>query len=79
MAKGDEALVTKATGEDFTRITFKPDLAKFKMTDLDDDIVGLISRRAYDVAGSSRGVKVYLNGKALPVGINIMWRSGFSV
>lgn len=37
------------------------------MTELDDDIVGLMSRRAYDVAGSSKGVKVYLNGRLLPV------------
>ena len=48
-------------------MTFKPDLAKFKMTELDDDIVGLMMRRAYDVAGTSGGVKVYLNGKLLPV------------
>lgn len=38
------------------------------MKELDDDIIGLMSRRAFDVAGSSRGVKVYLNGKVLPVG-----------
>ncbi|KAJ1370195.1 DNA topoisomerase 2 [Parelaphostrongylus tenuis] len=37
------------------------------MKELDDDIIGLMSRRAYDVAGSTRGVKVFLNGKVLPV------------
>ena len=37
------------------------------MTHLDKDIVALFSRRAYDVAGSSKGVKVFLNGKRLPV------------
>ncbi|KAK6039752.1 DNA gyrase/topoisomerase IV, A subunit [Cooperia oncophora] len=47
-------------------ITFKPDLKKFKMSELDDDIIGLMSRRAYDIAGSTKGVKVFLNGKALP-------------
>lgn len=30
-------------------------------------IVSLMTRRAYDVAASTRGVKVYLNGKRLPV------------
>ncbi|KAH9419744.1 DNA topoisomerase 2-beta [Dermatophagoides pteronyssinus] len=53
--------------EDFTRITFQPDLSKFKMDFLDKDIVSLFSRRAYDVAGTTRGVKVYLNGKKLPI------------
>ncbi|VDO55007.1 unnamed protein product [Haemonchus placei] len=51
----------------FFQVTFKPDLKKFKMSHLDDDIVGLMSRRAYDIAGSTRGVKVFLNGKVLPV------------
>lgn len=37
------------------------------MKELDDDIVHLMMRRAFDVAGSTRGVKVYLNGKAVPV------------
>lgn len=37
------------------------------MKELDDDIVGLMCRRAYDVAGSTKGVKVLLNGKVLPV------------
>ncbi|VDK32766.1 unnamed protein product, partial [Gongylonema pulchrum] len=67
MTKDKDPSVTKATGEDFTRVIFKPDLAKFRMSELDDDIVALMSRRAYDVAGSTKGVKVYLNGKLLPV------------
>ncbi|XP_065280269.1 DNA topoisomerase 2-alpha-like [Dermacentor albipictus] len=58
---------TEAKGEDFTKITFYPDLAKFMMEKLDDDTVALLSRRAYDVAGCAHGVKVYLNGKRLPV------------
>ena len=37
------------------------------MTELDKDIVALLSRRAYDLAGSCAGVKVYLNGERLPV------------
>ncbi|KAL3243432.1 hypothetical protein MRX96_020499 [Rhipicephalus microplus] len=57
----------EAKGEDFTKITFYPDLAKFMMQKLDADTVALLSRRAYDVAGCTQGVKVYLNGKRLPV------------
>ncbi|MFH4983849.1 hypothetical protein AB6A40_010558, partial [Gnathostoma spinigerum] len=67
MTKDKEPFIAKSKGEDFTRVTFRPDLAKFKMTELDDDIIALMSRRAYDVAGVTKGVKVYLNGKQLPV------------
>lgn len=37
------------------------------MDKLDDDIVALMSRRAYDVAASSQGVSVFLNGTKLPI------------
>ena len=39
--------------EDFTRITFKPDLPRFGMDVLDADIVALLTRRVYDIAGLS--------------------------
>lgn len=63
----DPKIRTEPKGDDFTKITFQPDLSKFKMEKLDNDMVALLSRRAYDVAGCTRGVKVYLNGKRLPV------------
>jgi DNA topoisomerase-2 len=63
--------ITKHTGTDYTCITFYPDLARFKMDSLDEDIVSLLSKRAYDMAGSviSNGQKlsVYLNGQKLSV------------
>lgn len=58
---------THTKGDDYTRVTFSPDLPKFKMTTLDSDTVALLSKRAFDVAASTRGVKVYLNGKLLPI------------
>ncbi|KHJ95992.1 DNA gyrase/topoisomerase IV, A subunit [Oesophagostomum dentatum] len=67
MTKDKDCQIVKAAGEDYTKVTFKPDLSKFKMKELDDDIIGLMCRRAYDVAGSTKGVKVLLNGKVLPV------------
>ncbi|CAJ1338347.1 unnamed protein product [Effrenium voratum] len=52
----------------FTCITFKPDLAKFGMTKLDDDIVSLLTKRVYDIAGSTlEKCTVYLNGDKLDV------------
>uniref|UniRef100_A0A0K0F8B8 DNA topoisomerase 2 n=1 Tax=Strongyloides venezuelensis TaxID=75913 RepID=A0A0K0F8B8_STRVS len=67
MTKDKEPEITKAASEDFTKVTFKPDLKKFKMKELDDDIIGLMARRAYDIAGTTPGVRVYLNGKVIPV------------
>uniref|UniRef100_T1IP94 DNA topoisomerase 2 n=1 Tax=Strigamia maritima TaxID=126957 RepID=T1IP94_STRMM len=67
MTKTTDAKIKGYTGEDFTRVSFSPDLSKFNMTELNNDIVALFSRRAYDIAGCSRGVKVFLNGKRLPV------------
>uniref|UniRef100_A0A4W4HGF2 DNA topoisomerase 2 n=1 Tax=Electrophorus electricus TaxID=8005 RepID=A0A4W4HGF2_ELEEL len=67
MTKASEPRIKFFDGDDFTCVTFQPDLAKFKMEKLDKDIVALLTRRAYDVAGSCRGVKVMLNGKKLPV------------
>lgn len=69
MTKTSEPKIKFFDGEDFTSVTFQPDLAKFKMEKLDKDIVALLTRRAYDIAGSCKGVKVTLNGKKLPVSI----------
>ncbi|XP_056627935.1 DNA topoisomerase 2-alpha [Triplophysa dalaica] len=67
MGRAGECKIKPFNGEDYTCITFQPDLAKFKMQALDKDTVALLTRRAYDIAGSSKGVKVFLNGKKLPI------------
>ncbi|XP_059098598.1 DNA topoisomerase 2-alpha-like [Tigriopus californicus] len=67
MSKAKEAKLKDFSAEDYTRITFCPDLPKFNMESLDPDTVALLSRRAYDIAASSKGVKVLLNGKRIPV------------
>ncbi|XP_054850787.1 DNA topoisomerase 2-alpha isoform X2 [Eublepharis macularius] len=67
MTKAGQMTLKFFDEEDFTCITFQPDLSKFKMTVLDKDIVALMTRRAYDVAGAAKDVKVFLNGKKLPV------------
>ncbi|CAH1249007.1 TOP2A [Branchiostoma lanceolatum] len=67
MGKAGEPKIVDYHGADFTCVTFKPDLAKFKMERLDDDTVALLRRRAYDIAGSTKGVRVLLNGEKLPI------------
>ncbi|KAF7987881.1 hypothetical protein HCN44_003744 [Aphidius gifuensis] len=67
MNKCSEVRIKESSSEDFTKVTFSPDLEKFKMTKLDDDIVSLMTRRAYDCAASTKGVKIYLNGTLIPI------------
>ena len=67
MSKTSEPVVKDLPGEEFTRVTFQPDLKRFGMEKLDPDMVDIISRRAFDIAATLRGVKVYLNGKKIPV------------
>ncbi|CAK6970091.1 DNA topoisomerase 2-beta [Scomber scombrus] len=67
MSKTADPKIKFFDGEDFTCVTFQPDLSKFKMEKLDRDIVALITRRAYDIAGSCKGIKVTLNSKKLPI------------
>ena len=71
MTKTKEPTITDAKESDFTSVTFYPDLEKFKMEKLEDDVVALFTRRAYDIAAASKGVKVYLNGKRLAVSLLI--------
>lgn len=67
MGRAGEASIKPFDGDEYTCITFRPDLPKFKMSILDKDTVALMTRRAYDVAGASKGLRVYFNGKKLPV------------
>ena len=69
MTKESEPKIEDADADvkDFTMVTFSPDLELFKMRRLDDDIISLMSKRAYDVAGTTKGVTVFLNGKKIPV------------
>ncbi|XP_015928118.1 DNA topoisomerase 2-alpha [Parasteatoda tepidariorum] len=67
MTKTEDPKITSFSGTDFTCISFYPDLPKFKMDVLDKDTIALLTRRAFDIVGSTRGVKVHLNGKRLPV------------
>ncbi|XP_065109660.1 DNA topoisomerase 2-alpha [Paramisgurnus dabryanus] len=67
MGRAGECKIKPFDGDDYTCITFQPDLTKFKMQALDKDTVALLTRRAYDIAGSSKGVRVFLNGKKLPI------------
>lgn len=67
MSDMGEASIVSNKSDDFTRVTFIPDFNKFKMSGMDDDFEALVKRRVYDMAGTSRGVKVWLNGDRIKV------------
>ncbi|KAG2241613.1 hypothetical protein Bca52824_090186 [Brassica carinata] len=69
MGKKSEPVITKCNKSDnWTKVSFKPDLGKFGMTHLEDDVVALMSKRVFDIAGClGNTVKVELNGKRIPI------------
>jgi DNA topoisomerase-2 len=69
MGKKSEPVITKCKeNENWTKVTFKPDLEKFNMTHLEDDVVALMKKRVIDLAGClGKSVKVELNGSRVPV------------
>jgi DNA topoisomerase-2 len=54
-------------GEEWTRITFTPDLKRFGMTSIDDDTTALLMKRVYDMTGTVRDIKVFLDDERLKV------------
>ncbi|OSS53917.1 hypothetical protein B5807_01170 [Epicoccum nigrum] len=67
MSKMGKAKITDFKGDDYTKITWRADYSKFGMEGIDEDFEALIKRRTHDMAGTLRGVKVYLNGDRVKV------------
>ncbi|KAK0554735.1 DNA topoisomerase 2 [Tilletia horrida] len=68
MSQRDKPKVTANPKKaEYTSITFKPDFARFKMTDIDADIEALMKKRVFDMAGTIKDVKVLLNGERLKI------------
>ncbi|KVI00753.1 Arginine repressor C-terminal-like domain-containing protein [Cynara cardunculus var. scolymus] len=68
MGNKSEPTITKCkSGENWTMVSFKPDLSKFGMECLEDDVVALMKKRVVDLAGClGKSVKVELDGKRVP-------------
>lgn len=68
MSKISKAKITKnPKGEEYTRVSFRPDLTRFGMTRIDEDTVALLKKRVYDMAGTVKNIKVYLNDERLKI------------
>lgn len=66
--KGEPEIKACKPTDNWTCITFHPDLAKFGMATLDEDMVALMKKRVYDLAGIlGKTTKVFLNGEKLPL------------
>ncbi|KAI5294245.1 DNA topoisomerase 2 [Ascosphaera acerosa] len=67
MSKMGKARITDLKkADDYTKVTFKPDFARFGMEGIDDDFEALVLRRVYDLAGTSK-CAVKFNGSRIPV------------
>lgn len=64
---GKPKITKNAKGEEWTKITFRPDLRRFGMDTIDDDTAGLLRKRVYDMAGTVKDVKVHLNDTRLKI------------
>jgi DNA topoisomerase-2 len=63
-----KAKITDFKGKAYTQITFLPEYSRFGMEGLDEDIIDLIRRRVYDIAGCSpKDVTVYFNDVKIDV------------
>ncbi|KAI5965889.1 TOP2 [Candida pseudojiufengensis] len=62
---GKPKISTLKTKKEYTKITFKPDLGKFDMDSLDDDLLSVLRRRVYDLCGTVKDCNIYLNDKRL--------------
>lgn len=68
MLRVSPPIITKVKNKrEYTKITFKPDLSKFGMTGLDEDILCVLRRRVYDLCGTVKDCNVYLNDQKLSI------------
>ena len=62
MSVADEPKITNYKGKEYTEVSYTPDLSLFNMNGFDDDIVSLMEKRVYDMAGvTDSSLKVILS------------------
>ncbi|KAG8741551.1 DNA topoisomerase 2 [Ceratobasidium sp. 414] len=68
MSKPGKAKITKnPRGEEYTKVSFKPDFKRFGMDGIDEDTAAVLRRRVYDMAGTVKNIKVLLNGERIKI------------
>lgn len=67
MSTSDNCKITDyKESKDYVQVTFSPDLSRFQASQFDDDILSLLTKRVYDIAGCC-AIKVWLNGRRLGI------------
>ena len=59
--------ITTSKNNSYTMIKFKPDFKKFNINELSDDIINLMKKRVYDIAGINNNIKVYYNNELIKI------------
>ena len=60
--------ITKCSVKPYTKVTFKPDYARFGISGLSADVIALLKRRIYDIAAiTNKTVKVKCNSTLVPI------------
>ncbi|ODV78226.1 DNA topoisomerase II [Suhomyces tanzawaensis NRRL Y-17324] len=68
MSKVTKPKITKMKSKkEYTKVTFNPDLSKFGMESLDEEILSVLRRRVYDMCGTVKDCNIYLNDKKLAI------------
>ena len=68
MKKVDDPIITKYKGKPYTKITWKMDFKRFEIDGYTEDMVALMKRRIYDIAGvTDNKVSVYYNDKKINI------------
>lgn len=68
LSKIEPPIIKKSNKKDYTKITFFPDVEKFKINKITESTLKLLERRTYDVAAcTDKSVSVYFNDKKLKV------------
>jgi len=68
MGKKSKEKITDSDKDGYTKIVFKPDLKRFNISSLSDDMISLMKKRVYDIAvNTSKKVSVSYNGKRVAI------------
>ncbi len=62
---GKPKITKLKSAKSHVQISFKPDLERFGLKKLTDDIVALFKKRVFDIAACAPNIKVYLDGKLI--------------
>ena len=68
MSVKNKPKISKYSKYPYTKITFYPDLSKFKLKKISNDMYGLMKKRVYDICGiTDESIKVYFNNSKINI------------